>query len=43
MLTIASYGGGTNSTAELIGCVEKGIKVDLILFADTGGGTTGNL
>lgn len=34
---IASYGGGTNSTAELIECVNRGIKVDLILFADTGG------
>ena len=37
MLTIASYGGGTNSTAELIECVNRGVKVDLILFADTGG------
>jgi hypothetical protein len=36
-LVIASYGGGTNSTAMLIGCAEKRIKVDLILFADTGG------
>lgn len=37
MITIASYGGGTNSTAELIECVNRGVKVDLILFADTGG------
>lgn len=36
-ITVASYGGGTNSTAMLIGCVELGIPVDLILFADTGG------
>lgn len=36
-ITVASYGGGTNSTAMLIGCVERGIPVDLILFADTGG------
>lgn len=34
---IASYGGGTNSTAYLIECVKRGIRVDLILFADTGG------
>lgn len=37
MVLIASYGGGTNSTAMLIECVKRGIKVDLILFADTGG------
>ena len=36
-LTIASYGGGTNSTAMLIECAKRGITVDLILFADTGG------
>ena len=36
-LTIASYGGGTNSTALLIECANRGIPVDLILFADTGG------
>lgn len=34
---ILSYGGGTNSTAMLIGMVERGIKPDHILFADTGG------
>ena len=34
---IVSYGGGTNSTAMLILMVEKGIKPDHILFADTGG------
>ena len=36
-MIIASYGGGTNSTAMLIECVNRGIDVDLILFADTGG------
>lgn len=36
-LTIASYGGGTNSTAEIIECVWRGIALDLITFADTGG------
>lgn len=34
---IVSYGGGKNSTALLILCQKLGIKVDLILFADTGG------
>ena len=34
---VVSYGGGTNSTAMLIAMVLKGIKPDLILFADTGG------
>ena len=36
-MNIASYGGGTNSTALLVECVKRGIKIDLILFADTGG------
>ena len=36
-IQISSYGGGTNSTAMLIECAKRGIKVDLILFADTGG------
>jgi hypothetical protein len=35
--TVVSYGGGRNSTALLILCQKLGIKVDLILFADTGG------
>lgn len=34
---VVSYGGGTNSTAMLIAMALKGIKPDLILFADTGG------
>ena len=46
MVTVASYGGGVNSTAMLLGILERldaygvspdGIKPDLILFADTGG------
>jgi len=34
---IVSYGMGKNSTALLIECVKRGIMVDLILSADTGG------
>lgn len=34
---VVSYGGGTNSTAMLIGLVKRQEPVDLILFADTGG------
>lgn len=34
---MASYGGGTNSTAELIEYANRGLHIDLILFADTGG------
>lgn len=37
MTTVASFGGGVNSTAMLIGMWERGESVDLILFADTGG------
>lgn len=37
MKTIVSYGGGTNSTAMLIGMSRLGIIPDHILFADTGG------
>ena len=36
-LTVACYGGGTNSTAMLIEQATRGEKIDLILFADTGG------
>ena len=36
-MNIVSYGGGTNSTAMLVGMYERGIPVDLILFADPGG------
>lgn len=36
-MRIVSYGGGTNSTAMLIGLRDEGIVPDAILFADTGG------
>jgi hypothetical protein len=36
-MNIVSFGGGTNSTAMIIGMYEKGIPIDLILFADPGG------
>lgn len=34
---MAAYGAGTNSTAMLVGMVNRGERVDLVLFADTGG------
>lgn len=34
---VVSYGGGVNSTAVLVGMVQRGIRPDAILFADTGG------
>lgn len=37
MKYIVCYGGGTNSTAMLVGLFEKGIVPSAILFADTGG------
>lgn len=36
-MNVVAYGGGTDSTAMLIECVNRNINVDLILFADTGG------
>jgi hypothetical protein len=36
-MNIVAYGGGTNSTALLIECVNRRIPIELILFADTGG------
>jgi hypothetical protein len=36
-LTVLAYGGGTNSKALAIECVKRGIPLDAILFADTGG------
>ena len=36
-MVVVSFGGGVNSTAMLIGMHERGERVDLILFADTGG------
>lgn len=37
MIIVVSYGGGTNSTALLVGMRDRQITPDLILFADTGG------
>jgi hypothetical protein len=37
MITAVSFGGGTNSTALLVGLHERGERPDYILFADTGG------
>lgn len=34
---VVSYGGGVNSTAMVIGLIERGYSPALILFADTGG------
>ena len=36
-MNVVSYGGGTNSTAMLVGMHERGEMPDIILFADTGG------
>ena len=36
-MLVVCYGGGTDSTAELIEMVKRDIRPDLILFADTGG------
>lgn len=36
-MILVSFGGGTNSTAMLIGMQERGIRPDYITFADTGG------
>lgn len=35
-MNIVSYGGGTNSTALLVGLLERGERPDAITFADTG-------
>jgi hypothetical protein len=34
---IVAFGGGVDSTAMILGLHEKGLPIDLILFADTGG------
>lgn len=34
---VVSHGGGSNSTAMLIGMVRRGVRPDVIAFADTGG------
>lgn len=36
MIRIVAYGGGVNSTAMIIGLTLKGIRLDAILFSDTG-------
>ncbi len=36
MIRVA-YGGGVNSTALLVECINRKVKVDVITFADTGG------
>lgn len=36
-MNIVSFGGGTNSTAMIIGMYRRKIPIDLILFSDTGG------
>lgn len=35
-MIVVSYGGGTNSTALLVGLRERGIRPDMILYGDTG-------
>lgn len=35
-MLIVNYSGGLDSTAVLVGCYDRGITPDLILFADTG-------
>jgi Zn-finger nucleic acid-binding protein len=35
-MNVVSFGGGVNSTAMIVGMIEKNIPIDLILFADTG-------
>ena len=36
-ILIVAYGGGTNSTAMLVGLKKQGVIPDGIIFADTGG------
>ena len=36
-MNVLAYGGGVNSTALAVGYTNLGLKIDLILFADTGG------
>ncbi len=37
MVTVVSYGGGTNSTAMLVQMARLGEQIDAVVFADTGG------
>ena len=34
---VAHFGGGANSTAYLIEWIRRGLRLDLVLFSDTGG------
>lgn len=36
-LLVVAYGMGVDSTAMLVGLHQRGVRPDLILFADTGG------
>jgi hypothetical protein len=36
MIRVLNFGGGTNSAALAIECIRRGIKIDLMPFADTG-------
>ena len=42
-MNVVSFGGGTNSTAMIIGMYLHKIPIDLILFADTGGEQPGSV
>lgn len=35
-MILATYGGGTNSSAAIIEWVKRKLSIDVILFADTG-------
>ena len=35
-MIVVNFGGGTNSTGLLVGAVERGLRPDIIVFADTG-------
>jgi argininosuccinate synthase len=37
MVSILAYGGGVNSTAMIVGMIERGERADAVVFADTGG------
>ena len=35
-MIIVNFGGGTNSTGLLVGALERGLRPDVVVFADTG-------
>lgn len=35
-MIVVNFGGGTNSTGLLVGAVERGLRPDIVVFADTG-------